>query len=162
MKRLLIGLAFMALFFGMASVAMADYYRIRDDVTGGDCSLIGIWDLATKTCTLTIDLTDSISIENDGITVDGNGHSLISSNHYWDVGIYIPHKKNVTVKNCTIKQFWSAFFVYYSTNSNIFGNIMVNNYYGLYLFASPTFNLEVQQMRLQGASCSPDIFWALC
>ncbi|MEW6019163.1 MAG: hypothetical protein AB1760_13935, partial [Pseudomonadota bacterium] len=30
---------------------------IRDDATGGDCSLIGNWDAASKTCTLTTDVT---------------------------------------------------------------------------------------------------------
>ncbi|MBI5033408.1 MAG: right-handed parallel beta-helix repeat-containing protein [Chloroflexi bacterium] len=49
---------------------------IRDDATGGDCTSMGKWNLATKTCMLTMDLTDSIVIADNNITLDGNGHSI--------------------------------------------------------------------------------------
>ena len=35
---------------------------ITDDSTGGDCTTIGTWDSASKTCTLTSDVLDNIEI----------------------------------------------------------------------------------------------------
>ncbi len=44
---------------------------IIDDATGGDATSIGTWDWPTKTCTLTTNVTESIQINSDGITLDG-------------------------------------------------------------------------------------------
>lgn len=60
---------------GVAHAAPGTKY-IRDDATGGDCTTIGYWDLATKTCTLRMNLTDSIVIASAGITLDGRGYSI--------------------------------------------------------------------------------------
>ena len=49
---------------------------ITDDSTGGDCTTIGTWDSASKTCTLTSDISDSIVINSDGIILDGNDHTI--------------------------------------------------------------------------------------
>jgi hypothetical protein len=56
----------------------AAQYTIVDDATGGDCNLIGNWDAATKTCTLTADLNippalDGIEVSpiHDRIIIDG-------------------------------------------------------------------------------------------
>ena len=38
---------------------------IKDDSTGGDCSSIGNWDNATKTCILTTDVNETIQIDDD-------------------------------------------------------------------------------------------------
>lgn len=64
---------------------------IKDNATGGDCSTIGIWDSSTKTCTLTKDLNETIQIDSDGITVDGNGHT--STGSQTGSGIYFRYKK---------------------------------------------------------------------
>lgn len=77
MKKLAVSLLFTILFVGIASSATA--YIIRDDATGGDCTLIGIWDSEAKTCTLTTDLYNlyyGIGIGSDGITIDGDGHTI--------------------------------------------------------------------------------------
>ncbi|MCL4561675.1 MAG: hypothetical protein M1281_13810, partial [Chloroflexi bacterium] len=34
-------------------------YIIQDNLTGGQCTLIGSWDAASKTCTLGMDLSDT-------------------------------------------------------------------------------------------------------
>lgn len=54
MKKVVVSFLFMVLSLGLTGTAMA--YSIRDDATGGDCTQIGTWDWATKTCTLTSDL----------------------------------------------------------------------------------------------------------
>lgn len=50
-------------------------YIIRDEVDGCDCEDIGTWSPGTLTCTLTGDVGDIIEIDDDGITLDGNGYS---------------------------------------------------------------------------------------
>lgn len=64
-----------------SNLASAAYYNIQDDATGGQCTQIGTWDSASKTCSLTTDLylgssDTGIQIVNSGITLDGNGHIL--------------------------------------------------------------------------------------
>ena len=57
-------------------VPSAFAYTITDDATGGDCSTIGTWDSASKTCTLTTDVLGNIVINSDDIILDGDGHTL--------------------------------------------------------------------------------------
>jgi uncharacterized protein (UPF0333 family) len=45
---------------GVISTNDAFAYTISNDSTGGDCSTIGTWNSATKTCTLTSNLTEGI------------------------------------------------------------------------------------------------------
>jgi parallel beta-helix repeat protein len=50
-------------------------YIIRDEAGGCECENIGIWSPDTLTCTLRGDVNDIIEIDDDGITLDGNGYS---------------------------------------------------------------------------------------
>ena len=59
MKRTFGSLICTVLLLGLAVGAEA--YSIRDDATGGDCTLIGTWNQTSKTCTLTADLSVAIS-----------------------------------------------------------------------------------------------------
>lgn len=103
---------------------------IKDDATGGDCSLIGIWDSNAKTCILTIDLNETIQIDNDGITLDGNGHTITGSNSGY--GIYLNSRMGITVKNFNIKNFSYGLFFYNVENSIIEGISISDNWYGGY------------------------------
>ena len=49
---------------------------ITDDSTGGDCTTIGTWNSASKTCTLRNDINKYIVIQSDGIIFDGNSKSI--------------------------------------------------------------------------------------
>src|SRR5262245_60115131 len=61
----------------LAQTCMDGATKCVTEPGGGDCSSIGKWDAASKTCTLTGDLTgESIQIAGDGITLDGAGHTL--------------------------------------------------------------------------------------
>ena len=71
---------------------------ISDDSTGGDCSIIGTWDSATSTCTLSSDITDGVVIGTNYIILDGNGHTISGQ-----VGIIIDSKFDVTVKNSNVQ-----------------------------------------------------------
>ncbi len=52
-------------------------FQITDDGTGGDCTSIGTWNSANKTCILGSNITQTVVIQSDGITFNGNG-KLIS------------------------------------------------------------------------------------
>jgi len=112
---------------------------IKDDATGGDCVSIGAWNANTKTCTLTTDLTESIQIDNDAITLDGNGHSTTGTNTGF--GIYLYQKSEITVKNITIKNFSLGIVLRYSSQSILINNVISNTYEGVNLRSSTNNNL---------------------
>lgn len=81
------------------SVAHADVLVIRDDVVGGDCAQVGVWDATTKTCTTTADFSLPISLASSSITFDGAGKTLdVSSGNV----VLISGVSNVTLKNLHI------------------------------------------------------------
>ena len=82
---------------------------INDDATGGNCTAIGIWTASTKTCNLNQDLTETIEIESDDITLDGNGHTLTGSNT--GNGIFVNERTGVTIKNITVKDFSNGIYI---------------------------------------------------
>jgi len=69
---------------------------ITDDATGGGCTTIGTWDSASKTCTLTSDVSEQITIGSDGITLDGNSHTITMTTTAINNSAY---HNNITVKN---------------------------------------------------------------
>ena len=78
--------------------AFAQIY-ITDDATGGGCTTIGTWDSASKTCTLTSDVSEQITIDGDGITLDGNSHTITMTTTAINNSAY---HNNITVKNFKI------------------------------------------------------------
>lgn len=93
---------------------------IKDDATGGDCYLIGVWDISTKTCTLTTDLNETIQIDSNYVTLDGNNHLITGSRT--GNGVYLYQKTGVTMKNLNVQRFDYGIHLYYS-----WGNILTNN-----------------------------------
>lgn len=100
---------------------------LRDDATGGDClsKNIGNWDAISKTCTLVSDLTETVQISNNGLTLDGNGHRIIGSNT--SNGIYIYANSGITIQNLLISNFSSGIFLNKSSNNNILNNTLEHN-----------------------------------
>ncbi|MCR4284181.1 MAG: C39 family peptidase [Parcubacteria group bacterium] len=99
---------------------------IKDNATGGDCTSVGIWDSATKTCTLIADVNETIQIDDAKITLDGDGYAVIGSGTGF--GVYLPIITGVTVKNLNISNFFIGVFVYISRNYyNNDQNIIVEN-----------------------------------
>ena len=82
---------------------------INDDATGGNCTAIGIWTASTKTCNLNQDLTETIEIESDDITLDGNGHTLTGSNT--GNGIFTNGRTGLVIKNITVNSFSNGIYI---------------------------------------------------
>ncbi|MBI5869668.1 MAG: right-handed parallel beta-helix repeat-containing protein [Actinobacteria bacterium] len=111
-------------------------YRISDTVGGQDCTLFGIWDADTKTCTMTSDLNvydlDGLYIQSNGITLDGNGHSLTNTDTlgslYW--GAHIESRTGVTIKDLTVSGFYAGIFLPGASGNTISGNHLNGNTIG--------------------------------
>ena len=119
------------------SAQAATAYTVSDDITGGQCPLIGTWDAVTKTCTLTTDITanavDGITIGSNGITLDGGGHSIIGNNAFQSKGVYLTSRTGVTVKNLKVRQFTYGIYVHGSSGCNVKGNTVSGNSMGIQL-----------------------------
>ena len=102
-----------------------------------DCSIYGIWETSTQTCTLNQDVTSTIEITVSNITLDCAGHWI--KNEYWisgpilSQGIYLGNKTGVTIKNCNITGFDSGILLYSSKGNEITGN-QISKTYGRALY----------------------------
>jgi parallel beta-helix repeat protein len=96
-------LLLIAVSFSSGSV-FGQHFDIRDDAQGGDCRAqqIGTWDQASKTCTLTSSQIASISIEDDGITLDGQGLMLRHGPRTGAIGVFLRGRKGVVVRRLRI------------------------------------------------------------
>ena len=90
------------------------------DLFGGDCTAVGVFSIVTATCTLTVDLTDSVVMAADGMTLDCDGHSITGVGG--DVGIELSGRTGVVITNCTVTNFDDGISL---TNSD--GNTLINN-----------------------------------
>jgi len=106
---------------------------IRNNAIGGDCQSIGVWNALTKTCTLVQDVGETIQIDDNGITLDGNNHTVLGDQT--GSGVYIFQAHNITVKNLHIRNF--TFGVRNeNSNNNTFQNNTVEQNMGIGIFSS--------------------------
>jgi parallel beta-helix repeat protein len=96
--------------------------HIRDNPTGGDCTSIGTWNNFTKTCTLNTNVTQNIEINNNNITLDGNGYNVSYTSGPSGNGVQINQRRNVTVKNLTITKFSNGINLERSKNCSLINN----------------------------------------
>ena len=113
---------------------------VKDDATGGDCTLIGNWNWTTKTCTLTTDVNETIQIDDDGITLDGNNHTISGTNT--GSGVYVSHKKDIVVENLNIHNFYGGVYFYNTSQSTIKNTTANDNGNGVLL--CPAFEILVE------------------
>jgi|GEM_PF-2449420 len=97
---------------------------LTDDATGGDCTLIGTWDDTNNICTLTTNVTETIEIQDDGITLDCDGHTITGTGT--GSGVFLNAVDNVTVKNCTISNFSDGILLEDSDNNTIQDNTITD------------------------------------
>lgn len=107
---------------------------ILDDPGGGDCSAIGVWDDASKTCALTGDYFGNLVIASDGITLDGGGYRVTGSgpsegggNGGAGTGIMVEEQTGVTITNVTVRQFDFGIKLYNSTAATVSSVKSYNN-----------------------------------
>jgi len=92
---------------------------------GIDCFLVGNWDLATFTCTLTTDVTESVEIVADGIILDCDGHSITGSNS--GNGIDLTGRTAVSIKNCIVTDFFDGIHLDNSDGNTLIDNTVTGN-----------------------------------
>jgi hypothetical protein len=90
-------------------------YYLYANATGGHCTAFGTWNWPTKTCTMTTDVYQSIFIQANGITLDGNGFSSLASDSYF--AVYSYGYSDVTVKNLNVSGPTSGIWAAYGTIS---------------------------------------------
>ena len=100
---------------------------IKDDPVGGHCTSIGNWDVSTKTCTLNKNISETVQISNDNITLDGNGHSITGTNTGY--GVYAVGNRDV-IKNITVSGF--TYGIYIGKNGSVISSTATSNTYGVY------------------------------
>ncbi len=105
---------------------------LRNDATGGDCTTVGNWNSATATCTLTADISGTVEIDSNGITLDGNGHTISGGN----LGVYLFGISNATIMNTTVTGFNIGVRLYNATNNAFSHNTVSGNGTGFYVSES--------------------------
>src|SRR5659263_175256 len=128
-----IAIGIMTLVLVMAAGAQATKF-IRNDATGGDCTSFGTWNAATLTCTMTADLIETIQIDSNGTTLDGDGYQTAGSGTGY--GINLTGRSGVTIKNLNVGQFSKGFYLLNSNNNYLIGNTASSNTNGIYLSGS--------------------------
>jgi parallel beta-helix repeat protein len=123
-----------AIILGILVSAEASQKYIRDDSTGGDCTSIGAWDPSTKTCTMNTDISDTIRIVSDEITLDGNGHTITGFNTGF--GIILLNQNRVTIKSVSVKGFIFGVDLEYANDNTISDITVSDNYFGIYFYSS--------------------------
>lgn len=134
----LVTVAFFAcLALSATALAATPAYTIIDNPTGGSCTAIGSWDAATKTCTLSTDLSfteDGIEIVGDGMTLDGNGHTLTGSHSKgsYELGVIVTGRSYVGIRNLTVRNFTVGIILAGGSYNTVRGNTVLDNYwYGI-------------------------------
>ncbi|HUD72997.1 MAG TPA: PxKF domain-containing protein [Dongiaceae bacterium] len=112
-------------------------FHLRAD--GSGCTVIGVFNPATLTCTLNRDVRQSIEIEDDGMTLDGSGFTLDGTGPLFGAaGVFVRGRKNVTVRNVVIDRADTGVTVS-GTSDSLFENITIQNGSGgfMELFETP-------------------------
>lgn len=108
------------------------------------CSTYGTWDPATLTCTLAQDLTESVEITQNNVTLDCNTYGIRGITRFRSpgYGIYVNDKLGVTIKNCMVTRFNTGIYLRLSNSNNLLKNTTTDNYSGIFLWSSNMNNIE--------------------
>jgi hypothetical protein len=135
-------------------------YVVSDDGVGGtgfSCAQIGVWNGATKTCTLTGNVNEAIYLYSSGVTLDGAGYSVTLNNSegvlvvgdhhtvknlmirgstpYFGIGIDLWNAPYNTIENITVVDRYIALRVNGSNNTVIQNSLFSGQFYSS-IFAS--------------------------
>lgn len=115
--------------------------KIITNPAGGDCSTIGTWNASSKTCTLSKNVTESIEISGDGITLDGNGYRLIGTGTGLGVSVAV-YRTNATIKNLNISSFSYGIFAGDSNGNTIIDNTIYSTFMAIRLTGTSNDTIE--------------------
>lgn len=91
------------------------------------------------TYTLTGNITSSgngIIVERDNIILDGNGYTIQGEHTPDSAGISLYGRRNVTIQNMNIKNFYYGIMLDYSSNNVVYHNNFVNNGLQVYILGA--------------------------
>ena len=95
---------------------------------------IGVWDSVNRIYTLTTDVGETIQIDEDNLTLDGNGHTV--NGYGTGQGIHLNGRTGVTVKNLQISNFSNGIFMSSCVGNVLSDNVLSSNSYGVYIRSS--------------------------
>lgn len=111
-------------------------YTISDNATGGDCTQIGVWDNAAKTCTLNQDIPisggiNAIIIGSNNIILDGAGHVISGTDA--GTGVLVSGMTAVSVRNLNLSHLFAGISFNAGSGGTISYNSLSNNANGISL-----------------------------
>jgi IPT/TIG domain len=122
------------------SVHAADYILSGDS----DCAVIGIWNAATKTCTLNRNVHGSIEVLANDVTLDGAGYAIIGpgANVGAGEGLRVAHRNgapmfNFRLENVTLTGWGVGVLFFRAYNASIASTTIVRNNFGIGVSDSP-------------------------
>ena len=110
---------------------------------GGDCHSIGIWTSSNKTCMLTTDVFEQITVRDSGITLDGNGHTITV-----DDSVYAAIESNedyTVIKNFQISGFFSK-DTNLTRHFETFQNMVLHENIGINLANGAVINNQISKL----------------
>src|SRR4030042_1936855 len=135
MKKIIISstLAILFVICGMAGISEALPIFLTD--AGWSDPNVGTWDAVTRTATLTTDINQTIQIDTNNITLDGNGHTITGESIGY--GVILSERSGITITNLNVQQFDFGIYLNSSSNNTLIGNTSdSNDNYGIHLFNS--------------------------
>jgi parallel beta-helix repeat protein len=99
-----------------------------------DCDDYGIWNGLTSTCILAQNLTESVEITTNNVTLNCNGHSITGTGTGY--GIYLNSREDVIVQNCTVINFSVGIPLLFASDNTIITSTMSDNHYSIVLAGS--------------------------
>lgn len=136
--RLGVVLVLLFLFFCATETAQAAY---QIHASGGQCREIGVWNPENLTCTLRQNITQTIDIYSQGVTIDGNGFRLDVSDQPFEgrrYGVHIRGVEAVTVRNLKITGASTGIYFERADHASAFGNLIEEAYVGISFFDGST------------------------
>jgi parallel beta-helix repeat protein len=95
---------------------------------------VGTWDAVTRTATLTTDINQTIQVDTNNITLDGNEHTVTGAST--GIGVFLSGRSGVTIKNLNVKQFSNGIRLNSSSANTLANNTTSNNSLGIYIDSS--------------------------
>jgi len=119
-KEVLKSLLFVVLTIFASAIPVRATITLSND--GWSQTGVGDWDDISKTGTLTRNVTETIEIMNDGITLDGDGYKLTAPLGFTGNGITLSGRTGVTIKNLfQVRGFPCGIYLLNSSSNTIEG-----------------------------------------